>query len=298
MRDIKSIKHIWLLGHGRWGHCLETVLRKFDLEVKVLDSRYGTGINDIDDLEPVMIATPAVLHQQQCLDLLQRGHDVYVEKPMAQSAKEILDLRTVCRPEQIFMVGHLFWYHPQLEEIQTIIRTGFIGDLRHLDSSRLNWGTYQSDIDPMRSIGVHDASILDAMSEHTPRMTQVQRYWICDNLVPDRIVCSGQAGAMSFRLDVSWAWPQKVRRTVFFGSCGQIIWDQDINQYTITRHHVRHQQALIDPKPEIVTYQSRWDPLQHEIQHWLTCVRTRQPCRTGVNQALAVANIIDQMDLL
>ena len=50
--------NMWLVGAGYWGSKLLTSLKKFDVVATVIDIRNGQTINDIDTLDPVMLATP------------------------------------------------------------------------------------------------------------------------------------------------------------------------------------------------------------------------------------------------
>lgn len=292
------MKTVWLLGAGYWGTKLQTVLAQHGVEARVIDTRNGHTLQDITDLEPVMIATPLWQHHEQCQYLLQRGHDVYVEKPMATTAAEVQELAALVGSDQIFMVGHLFQHHPQRDEIHTLINTGFIGDLMHIHSERLNWGIYQTRTDPVLSLGTHDISIIcDFCSDH-PEVLSVQRYTLSDNLQPDRVTFSGRSGAVTWSCDVSWAWPRRSRQTVFLGTQGQIVWDQDANSYAISRHSIQDRKAVTDTQIEQISYSHIASPLEAEIAHWIKCVRDRTMPSTGWPQALKVAQVIDQIKKL
>lgn len=134
---------MWLVGAGYWGSKLLASLEKFNVQAQVIDIRNGQTIADITDTGPVMLATPLWQHHEQTCELLKRGHDVYVEKPMAETYNQIIGIGSYVEPGQLLMVGHIFAHHPQMAEIKQLIATGTIGDLVHISSRRLNWGIYQ-----------------------------------------------------------------------------------------------------------------------------------------------------------
>lgn len=288
---------MWLVGAGYWGSKLLSSLEKFGVDPMVVDIRNGQTIDDITDLSPVMLATPLWNHYEQCKILLNRGHDVYVEKPMAETVEEILDLKSCCRPGQLLMVGHIFQHHPQRDEIHRWIDIGTIGEVRHVSSRRMNWGIYQTKTNPVLSLGTHDISIVVDIIGSELTVHQSRCYHITDGQQPDRVQWNGRGQTATFDCDVSWAWPVRIRETVIIGTKGQIAWDQDANQYTITRYRIENNRALIDHATETVTYKSDLAPLEHEIKHWVDCLNTRQQPSTGIHQALAVSRVIQQINI-
>lgn len=286
---------MWLVGAGYWGSKIQAALQRAGIESRIIDIRNGDTIDSINTQDPVMLATPLWQHYEQCQILLDRGHDLYVEKPMATTAQEIQNLQQHCRPNQLVMVGHIFQHHPQRSEIQTLIGAGFIGTLQHITSRRLNWGIYQTRTDPVLSLATHDISIITDFCEWPMHVTDVSSQHLSANLQPDRVSFSGMAGPVSFDVDVSWCWPVRVRETVFIGTEAQIVWNQDTNVYVITRHRVVDNRAVTDTNPETIAYNSPLSPLDHEVQHWVDCVQQRRPPSTGFDQALAVATVIDQI---
>ena len=95
-----------LVGAGYWGSKLLRNLAKFDVDATVFDIRNGQSINDINNKDPVILATPLWQHYEQTMQLLERGHDVYVEKPMAETTLQLLDINEKIKKDQLLMVGH------------------------------------------------------------------------------------------------------------------------------------------------------------------------------------------------
>lgn len=287
---------MWLVGAGYWGSKMLNTLQKFGVDTQVIDIKNGDTIDDINDLSPVMLATPLWDHYDHCKRLLKKGHDVYVEKPMAETVEQIRELKSLLQPGQIFMVGHLFQHHPHRHEIRTIIDTGFIGEIQHITSRRLNWGIYQTKTDPVLSLGTHDISIVLDITGQPAVIDDSTCFYNTNGTQPDRVIWHGRSGHTTFDCDVSWAWPIRTRETVIIGSQGQIVWDQDQNTYTVSQHRVENNRCVSDSDPRTVCYTSELSPLEHEVQHWITCVRDRLQPSTGVDQALAVALVIEQIN--
>lgn len=291
--------NMWLVGAGYWGSKLLKSLEQFNVTANIIDIRNGQTIADITDNAPVILATPLWQHHEQTIALLKQGHDVYVEKPMAETHEQVLDISGYVQPGQLLMVGHIFIHHPQMAEIKQLIANGAIGNISHISSRRLNWGIYQTKTDPLLSLATHDISIvLDLIGDH-PMVKQAQSWNYSNNTQPDRIWFSGESNTgVTFDIDVSWHWPVRTRQTIIIGTQGQIIWDQDTNTITIAQHKIENCRAVQDHAPKVIAYSHNITPLESELKHWVDCVTNRECPITGLDDAKSVALIIDQVKKL
>lgn len=287
--------NMWLVGAGYWGSKLLSSLKKFDVHAQVIDIRNGQTIADIDTLDPVMLATPLWQHYDQACELLKRGHDVYVEKPLAETFDQVKDIGSCIKPGQLLMTGHLFVHHPQMEEIKRIINSGSIGKLQHISSRRLNWGIYQTKTDPLLSLATHDITIVQAIAGGDPKPTTANSWNYSNNVQPDRVWFSGYCNNISFDIDVSWHWPIRTRQTIIIGTLGQITWDQDANTITVSFNQIKDYRAITDDTPQVITYSHTLSPLEAELQHWVKCLQTRIEPATGIDSAKMVAMTIDSV---
>jgi len=288
--------NMWLVGAGYWGSKLLASLQKFNVNARVIDIRNGQTIDDITDRAPVMLATPLWQHHTQTQELLQRGHDVYVEKPMAETHQQVLDIGACLQPEQLLMVGHIFVHHPQMAQIKEIIASGAVGQLTHISSCRLNWGIYQTRTDPLLSLATHDISIVLDLVGDNPEVHQAQSWNYSNNVQPDRVWFSGACNdQVTFDIDVSWHWPVRTRQTIIMGTNGQIVWNQDANTIMVTGNKIQNRRAVADSDPLVIEYDHKLTPLEAELKHWVDCVVTRQEPATGLESAKAVALVIDSV---
>jgi predicted dehydrogenase len=286
---------MWLVGAGYWGSKLLQSLEKFSIDAQIIDIRNGQTIADINTSDPVMLATPLWQHYEQACELLKRGHDVYVEKPLAETLDQVQEIETYIRPGQLLMVGHLFVHHPQMTEIKHIISSGIIGQLKHISSRRLNWGIYQTKTDPLLSLATHDITIVQAIANSDPKPDTAVSWNYSNNVQPDRVWFSGHCNDISFDIDVSWHWPVRTRQTVIVGTQGQITWDQDANTVTVSQNHIKDHRAIADTNPKVIAYSHELSPLEAELGHWADCLHTRTQPGTGLAAAKMVAKTIDQV---
>lgn len=276
-----------LVGAGYWGSKVDQSLQKLGLSTNIIDIKNGQTIDDIKNTDPVILATPLWQHYEQTVELLTRGHDVYVEKPMAETEEQLEHIARIV-DNHILMVGHIFIHHPQMELIKSID----IGNIIHVRSERSNWGIYQTKTDPLLSLAVHDISIVQELLG-TIDTTTASAFHYTDMINPDRVWFAGP----QFDIDVTWYSPVRIRRTTILGTKGQIVWDQDANTVTHYRNSVENNRSIA-VTPTVYVYDYDMSPLEYELQHYLNCVKTRTQASTGIDSALAVADVIESVKTL
>jgi len=275
-----------LVGAGYWGSKVDQSLQKLGVTTNIIDIKNGQTIDDIKNTDPVILATPLWQHYDQTCKLLYHGHDVYVEKPMAETEAQIQTIDKLI-DNHILMVGHIFIHHPQMALITDKID---IGDIVHVRSERSNWGIYQTKTDPLLSLATHDISIVqEILGSIKPTIAKSWNY--SNNIQPDRVWFAGD----NFDIDVTWYSPVRIRRTTIIGTKGQIVWDQDANTVTHLGNTIIDNRARVDEMPAIFTYDYELSPLEYELKHFINCVENRTQPSTNINSALAVADTIDQV---
>ena len=91
---------------------------------------------------------------------LAAGKHVLVEKPLATTAAEAIDLIEIAaRTGLALMPGHTFVYSPPVNKVQELIAADALGEIYFVTSSRMNLGKYQSD-GVICDLAPHDLSIL------------------------------------------------------------------------------------------------------------------------------------------
>ena len=79
--------------------------------VQVIDIKQNQTLDDLqDDVEAVVIATPAWEHHKDVLKAMKKNLHVYVEKPMCISNQEADEIVKNYNGKT-FMVGHIFLYN-------------------------------------------------------------------------------------------------------------------------------------------------------------------------------------------
>jgi len=178
-------------------------------------------------IEAVAIATPVSSHFRLAMQALEAGKHVLVEKPMALNSKQAaLLVDEAERRNLVLMVDHTFVYHGSVRRIGELIASGQVGKLRYFDSTRVNLGLFQRDVDVLWDLAVHDLSIMDFVigksplavaatgMAHVPGQPVNIAYLTC--FFEDSLIA---------HINVNWLSPVKIRRTLIGGDRQMIVYD-------------------------------------------------------------------------
>ena len=114
------------------------------------------------DVDVVAVVTPVWTHFDLAKAALQNGKHVFVEKPFTyttQQAEELVELAE--KKNLLIMVDHTFLFTGAVKKIRQLIDDGTLGKLYYYDSTRVNLGLFQHDVNVIWDLAPHDLSIMD-----------------------------------------------------------------------------------------------------------------------------------------
>jgi predicted dehydrogenase len=238
-------------------------------------------------IDAVAIATPVSSHYALARQALDHGKHVFVEKPFTAASAEAEDL--IERAEQgrrVIAVDHTFLFTGAVRKIKRLIDDGALGRLYYYDSTRVNLGLFQHDVNVIWDLAPHDFAIIDHLL----------------GVEPEQVVATGQAhlnghedlayvtlyfpNGVIAHVNVNWLSPMKVRTTLVGGDRKMLVWN-DLEPTEKLKVYdkgveIAGQQGIYDL---LVSYRSgdMWAPrleegeaLQREVRHFLDCIATGQ----------------------
>jgi predicted dehydrogenase len=241
-----------VVGLGYWGPNLLRALFELedvdvryicDLDPERLD-RFGRrypsarATRDFDNVlndptvDAVVIATPVFTHFDLASRALTAGKHVFVEKPMASSSAEATDLIELAdQMDRALMCGHTFLYSPAVRAVKDLLRTGDLGEIYFISSSRVNLGLHQRDVSVVWDLGPHDFSILLYWMDEMPEwLGAVGRDSIVKGIPDVAFIDLGFPSGTLSHIELSWLAPSKLRRTVIVGSQKMVVYDDSSSE--------------------------------------------------------------------
>ncbi len=238
---------IGIVGYGYWG---PNLLRNFmeipGTEVVAVADRDPARLADLprryprvavatdvrtllDDpaVDAVVVATSVASHYQIAFDALAAGKHVWLEKPMTETAAEACRLVDEAeRRRRVIMVDYTFVYTGAVRRMAQIIRGGELGALYYYDSTRVNLGLFQHDVNVIADLAVHDFSILDYLCGEHPVAVSANGVNHFPG-TPENLayISLFYDSGMIAHVNVSWLAPVKVRQILIGGSKRMITYD-------------------------------------------------------------------------
>ena len=242
-----SMIKIGIIGMGYWGPNLyrnfdssKYFLVKYvcDRDLKVLKkisvnneftskvNNYKKIIND-SDIQAVVIATPVSTHYSLAKECLEAGKHVFVEKPLANSSKKCQSLINIAKKNSLsIFVDHTFLYTSAVNKIKEIASKKDFGNLLYYDSTRINLGLIQNDINVMWDLAVHDLAILNFVENSKPKIVSaVGHKHFKSKPVTSAYLTIKYDNNFVAHINVNWLSPVKIRQTILGGSKKMILYN-------------------------------------------------------------------------
>ncbi|HSR24513.1 MAG TPA: Gfo/Idh/MocA family oxidoreductase, partial [Candidatus Eisenbacteria bacterium] len=179
------------------------------------------------DLDAVVVATPIHTHHAVTRDALLAGKDVLVEKPMATSVSDGVELVELARERgRVLMAGHTFVYNPAVSELRHLVREGGLGRIYYGDAARLNLGLFQRRANVLWDLAPHDVSILmHVLGDEPVAVSARGSACVCDGVHDVCYLELQFSSGASGHIHVSWLDPDKVRRLTLVGDRRMAVFD-------------------------------------------------------------------------
>jgi predicted dehydrogenase len=318
--------NIGIIGYGYWGPNLVrnftelsgvTVSGVVDQDKKKLDlvqRRYPgikvtTNFQDLledSSIDAVAIATPVSTHFELGMAALKAGKHLWLEKPMTETSMQARKLvEESVRRQRVLFVDHTFVYTGAVRKMGEIIKSGDLGRVYYYDSTRVNLGLFQRDVNVISDLAVHDFSILDyLLGEHPVAVSAsgINHFpGTPENLA--YVTLFYDSGTIA-HINISWLAPVKVRQILIGGSNKMITYD-DLEPSEKVKVYDKGVSFTDDPKQ---IYEMRvgyrtgdmWAPkldgteaLRLGGQHFVDCIVNGKVPETNGNLGLRVVELVE-----
>ena len=246
------------------------------------------------EIDAVAVVTPVWTHYELAKAALEHGKHVFVEKPFTSNAAQAEELINLAEQKNLrIMVDHTFLFTGAVKKIRQLLDEGALGKLYYYDSTRVNLGLFQHDINVIWDLAPHDLSIMDYVIKANPEAVVAtgqshlnghEDVAFLTMYFPDKVIA---------HINVNWLSPVKVRTTLIGGEKKMLVWndmeaDEKIKVYD-KGVHITNQQGLYNL---LVNYRSgdMWAPqieqgeaLRRELTYFIECIeKNEKPFNDGM----------------
>ncbi|MFP5235175.1 MAG: Gfo/Idh/MocA family protein [Acidobacteriota bacterium] len=244
-------------------------------------------------IDAVAIVSPVWTHYQLAKTALLNGKHVFVEKPFTTNSAQGEELVELGHKRNLkIMVDHTFLFTGAVRKISEMIKDGELGKLYYYDSTRVNLGLLQHDVNVLWDLAPHDLSIMDHLMKGQPEAVvatgekHVNQYEDVAYLTvyfPDKLIS---------HINVNWLSPVKVRMTLIGGEKRMVVWNDLVADEKVRVYDRGVQTTSQEGVYKLlVNYRSgdMWAPrleqleaLQMEMKYFVECIETgNQPINDG-----------------
>jgi predicted dehydrogenase len=178
------------------------------------------------EIDAIAIVTPVWTHYELAKQALEHGKHVFVEKPFTSNSSQGAELIDIAQKKNLtIMVDHTFLFTASVTKIGQLIREGALGKLYYYDSTRVNLGLFQHDINVLWDLAPHDLSIMDHLISSTPEaivatgqghLNGHEDIAFITIYFPDQVIA---------HINVNWLSPVKMRTTLISGEKRMLVWN-------------------------------------------------------------------------
>ena len=305
-----------MIGLGSWGRNIYRNLEKLNVLKKIYDSNLEYLNNTVtlkekianhadeiilsEDIDSIVIASPADTHKNYIIKSLLNKKNVFVEKPFCLSLKDAMEIKELSsQVNKICFVGHLLHYHNAFNELKNIIKLGKIGNLQIIKAHRLNFGAIRQKESVLYDLASHDISMILSITEAIPKKVEVNAIFKNSKKIADYInVLLYFENDLVAVINSDWISPYKEHRFSVLGSKGSLIFDDTKdwpNKLIINPSYVNKEKKIIY-KPEKAIAVSNEEPLKKEIETFLQCIKNNHKPTTDIDEAINVQVVLDMID--
>ena len=178
-------------------------------------------------IDAVVIATPVDAHYPLAKKALESGKHVLVEKPMTSSfeqAKQLVELAKA--KDLLLMVDHTFLYTGSVKLIKEQIESGELGNIQYIDSTRINLGLFQHDVNVLWDLAPHDISICNYWVNQKPKSVMaVGAIHTKSNIENIAYLTLKYENDMIAHFNCSWVSPVKIRQMLVGGDRKMVVFN-------------------------------------------------------------------------
>jgi predicted dehydrogenase len=245
-KSSENVLNVGVIGYGYWG---PNIVRNFHGQersrvVAVCDKspkslqRVRMAFPDMpttsdfselltsSEIDAVAVVTPVWTHFELAKTALENGKHVFVEKPFTcttAQAEELIELAD--RKHLKIMVDHTFLFTGAVKRMKELIDDGTLGELYYYDSTRVNLGLFQHDVNVLWDLAPHDLSIMDYLIKEKPEAVVATGERHLNGVADIAFMTLYYPNNMIGHINVNWLSPVKVRTTLIGGEKKMMVWN-------------------------------------------------------------------------
>jgi predicted dehydrogenase len=178
------------------------------------------------EIDAIAVITPVWTHYELAKAALEHGKHVFVEKPFTSNAAQAEELINLAAKKKLkIMVDHTFLFTGAVKKIRQVLKEGTLGSIYYYDSTRVNLGLFQHDVNVLWDLAPHDLSIIDHLIAESPEAVSATGQTHLNGHEDVAFITIYFPNKIIAHINVNWLSPVKVRTTLIGGEKKMLVWN-------------------------------------------------------------------------
>ena len=253
----------------------------------IIVTAHASDVISSSEIDAVAVVTPVWTHYALAKAALENGKHVFVEKPFTSNTAQGEELINLAQKRNLrIMVDYTFLFTGAVKKISQLVEEGSLGKLYYYDSTRVNLGLFQHDINVLWDLAPHDLAIMDYLIKASPEaivatgqkhLNGYEDVAFMTLYFPEKVIA---------HINVNWLSPVKVRTTLIGGEKRMLVWndleaDEKVKVYD-KGVNITNREGVYEL---LVHYRSgdMWAPqleqveaLRQELSYFVECISSGQ----------------------
>jgi UDP-N-acetylglucosamine 3-dehydrogenase len=241
-----------------------------------------------ENLDAVSIVVPNYLHKEVALACINKGVDVLIEKPIANTIEDAKDIISAAEKANVKVaVGHIERFNPAVLKLKDMLREGWLGKIVSVVIRRV--GLYPSqlkDANVVTDLAIHDIDVLNFLLGKGPKEVLFSKAGLALNSKREDYadIMLNFDPELAF-IQVNWLTPVKIRNLCITGTNGYAELNYATQELTLFETNLERtfdnfgefmiKFGASDAKQVPIT---KDEPLKLEIKSFIDSVENNKKC--------------------
>ena len=263
------------------------------------------------NLDCIFLITPSSTHFKLARKIINKGHNLFLEKPGTLSSKHFGVLTDLSQKKKItFMVGYIYNFNVYINYIKKILKKNVLGKIKYLYFERSNLGPIRNDTSCVWDLASHDISTSYFLLNTNPKIEIATGNNFLKKKYYDISFIKMNFSGIKVEIKSSWLNPEKIRKLIIIGEKKMLQFDEMAkkdkiniyNKYATYPKISKFKKNFFSPHANIylgstfvpkIKYKP---PMLNEIEHFFSAIKNKKKPSTDGQYAKKIIKILESID--
>ena len=307
---------IGMIGFGYWGKILFRYFKKHEgFNIKRIATRHPQKLKeeirediifckpgellDDNEIEAVIISTPIGTHYPYIMEALNRGMQVFCEKPLTVDSHKAREVSRLAREKNLnVFTDYIFTYSPAVLKMISLVNEGAVGEVTSAVFHVRQLGHFSAN-SVVTDLGCHILSVLDLLEPINNFKFSRMDLLSHDEVVETSMVNfepRGEKTTLNGGIFLSFNHPVKVRNMTIYGNKGTVVYDMMEKHPLQLLHYKTDRENTRDPRDKNIQYFEfdEFNTVERVVEGFYYVLTGKVKC--NLDMAVRVTEVLEKLE--